>query len=153
CADVKIVVEYEGTPSGWTVNLGDSSSNDGFGGGSGAVTENVAELQILDQTMTVFSSAISPGVVEQLWKQDVSLTDSAIKLVVKNQFLSWGGPHGTLQTPNLLALYAIPDISVNPAFEAGVSDGSKIFLGINRVISGPGNRTGTGARRVMITLK
>lgn len=147
CTCANFVVEYEGTPTGWTVNIGDSPTNNGFGGDSSNLTISAAETQVLDQTMSVYSTGLAPGVLDRLLTQDLALTDGAIKFVVKNQFLSLSQPHTVLQTPNSQLLYAIPDLLPTSP------DGSNIYAGFNRVVSGPGGRIGTGARRVSITLQ
>jgi hypothetical protein len=148
CTQANIVVEYEGKPTGWSLNLGDSPTNNGFGGDSGT-TPNAAELEILDDALNVYGAfrptTDPPGTVDRILRQEVQLKDSAIKFVVRNQFLSISPAYTWLQTPAIQRLFAIPD--------AASTDGSNIYLGINRVISGPGNRVGTGARRVLITLQ
>jgi len=152
CRQANIVVEYEGQPSGWTAHTADSPTSDGFGG-DGGTTINNAEVQIVDETMAVYSADTLAG-APQLLRQDLSLTDSAIKFVVRNQFLSWGQAYGFLQSPDNIIqnpapphglLFAIPDTAS--------MDGSRIYLGLNRVVLGPGTRIGSGARRAIITLQ
>ena len=142
CTKANIVVEYEGLPSGWTVNLGDSPTNDGYGGDAGSTPAGKnAELWIQNQSLYVTTAGTSPAALDNpLARQDVSLTDSAIKFVVKDQFVSWGGPYSFLQTPNTKRLFATP------------ANGSRIYLGLNQVISNL-SRTGSGAARAFITLQ
>jgi hypothetical protein len=148
CRCANIAVEYQGTPSGWTVNIGDSPTNNGFGGDSG-IPDAEAEAQVLDQALSVYnfhnpSIPDPPGMVDRMFHQELALTNGAAKFVVCDQFLSYGQPHGVLQTPVIRRLFALPDPAVG---------NSLIFAGFNRVVSGPGTRVGQGARRVTISLQ
>lgn len=146
CAQANVVVEYEGLPQLWTVNLGDSPTNDGYAGDAGT-TPNNAEMWIVDERMSVVNGSNNPAAIDNpLLRLDLSLTDSAMKFVVKNQFLSWGQPYGLIQMPATKHLYAVPDTLV-PA------QASLIYLGLNEVITGRPDRQGCGARRVLITLQ
>ncbi|HEY2736968.1 MAG TPA: hypothetical protein VGK45_01115, partial [Thermoanaerobaculia bacterium] len=73
----------------------------------------------------------------------LALTDSAMKFVVKDQFVSWGNPYTYVQAPASKNLFSFTD----PA------DPRTVYLGINRVVLATGGRTGYGARRVLITFK
>lgn len=137
CKRVNVVVEYEGTPQGWTIHLGDSPNNDGYGGSHGE-TANNAEFHVTGQTLTVWSAAANPAQLTQLYQTTLSLQDGALKFVVGNQYLTWGQPFTQVQSNKL---FAIPD-----AF-----DGQWIYLGINRTVRPRQGGTGTGARRVMIS--
>ncbi len=144
CTQANIVVEYEGLPSAWSFNIGDSSTNDGFAGDAGT-TEHDAELWILNENLSLANGGSiinNPQVF-----QNLSLTDSVMKFVVKNQFVSWGQPYGFAQAPATQDLFAIPDTSVPAA------DQRAIYLGLNRVIVNRADRTGCGARRVLITFQ
>jgi hypothetical protein len=147
CTQANVVVEFEGTPKLWTVNLGDSPTNDGFAGDAGS-TEREAELWILDEDLGLAPAnlLVPLGIDNPLVGQHLSLTDSALKFVVKNQFVSWGAPYGFVQEPATKNLFSIPDPSVP------VADRRAIYLGLNRVIGHTG-RTGCGARRVLITFQ
>ena len=148
CTQANIVVEYEGTPKLWSTNLGDSPTNDGFAGDAGT-TDHEAEIWVLGEDLSLApADAIHPFTIDNpLVTQHLALTDSSLKFVVKNQFVSWGQPYGLVQTPATKNLFAIPDTSVPAA------DQRAIYLGLNRVITGLAGRTGCGARRVMITFQ
>jgi hypothetical protein len=145
CTQANIVVEYEGTPKGWSVNLGDSPTNDGFAGDAGT-TDHDAELWILDEDLSLASASSGP-IDSPLAMQHFALNDGSLKFVVKNQFVSWGNPYGLVQEQATKNLFTIPDITVPAA------DQRAIYLGLNRVITGRSDRTGCGARRVMITFQ
>lgn len=142
CTQVNVLVEYEGEPSGWTLNLGDSATNNGFGGDAGT-TRNNAELQVLEQQMSVYNASDDPDTVDRLVHQHLALDDGAIRLTVADQTVGWGQPRGILQTPGLGRLFAIPD---------EVGDERSIYLGINRVINDT-NRRGCGVRRVLVSFE
>jgi hypothetical protein len=144
CTQANVVVEYEGLPAGWTVNLGDSPTDNGFAGDSGT-TEHDAELWVLNEILAVADGGAAPD--NPLVRADLALTDGALKLVVKDQFVSWGNPYGYVQMPATKNLFAIPDTSVPAA------DQRAVYLGLNRVIFGPADRTGCGARRALVTFK
>jgi hypothetical protein len=149
---LNVIVECNDKVKDWSFHIADKFSCNGFGGDSdGFGTGNSAELQILNQSMTVWSRGLVPagGVVDQLTTRDLLLKNSAMKFVVKNQYVSWGQPYEILQTPNSKTLFAIPDIG-NPG-----SDKYKIYVGLNRVVANAGstNRTGTGVIRAIITLE
>jgi hypothetical protein len=144
CKCASIVAEYEGLPFGWTLNIGDSPTNNGYGGDSGN-PDSEAEMQIVNQDMSVYSSALGPGIVDNLMTQHFGLNNAALKFVVCNQYLSFGNPNGVLQTPNSKLLYALPD--------AGAGNNSLLYVGLNRVVAGPGARVGKGLRRATISFQ
>jgi hypothetical protein len=150
CTQANIVVEYEGAPKQWSTNLGDSPTNDGFAGDAGT-TNHSAELWVNNEDLSLASAnMLAPfglTIDNPLVTQHLALTDSSLKFVVKNQYVSWGQPFGLVQTPATKNLFAIPDTSVPAA------DQRAIYLGLNRVITGLAGRTGCGARRVMITFQ
>ena len=147
CTQANIVVEYEGLPSAWSFNLGASPTNAGFAGDAGTTAHN-AELWILDESMSLANGGGSPAVINNPQVlQQLSLFDSAMKFVVKNNFVSWGQPYGFAFAPASQDLFAIPDTTVAAA------DQRAIYLGLNRVITNRLDRTGCGARRALITFQ
>jgi len=141
CSRAHIWLEYEGMPTGWTVNIGDTLTNNGFGGDQGE-PDSEAELQVLDETLSVYSVATSPGVVDLLAQEDMGLTDGALQICVGDQFVSWGQPFTALETPSSELLFKLPD----PAS----AEPNTVYLGVNRVVAGT-NRRGCGVRRVLIS--
>lgn len=146
CSGVTVWVEYAGTPEGWTVNIGDSDTNNGFGGDGGSLPSGQnAEVQILNQVLSAYSAADDPTGVDTIASHQLALRDGAVKFVVKDQFVSWGQPYSALSTPQLDQLFFLP------------TDGTgnrTIYVGLNRVISpvnGPsGFRNGCGARHAIL---
>lgn len=136
-----IVVEYEGIPEGYTLNVGDSPTNDGWSGdyGSGAC----AELQVAAQTMIVWGKPYGSGPQCHVFaNQTYVLQDGALKVVVRDKFVSVGQPYVPMQSPEL---YQLPDLSSK--------DGSAIYVAFNSVIRERKDRFGKGLRRAMITLQ
>jgi hypothetical protein len=143
CSAVHVWVEYHGDPQGWTVNIGDSATNDGFGGDAGTLPAGQnAEVQVLDEILTVFNAADNPSDVDALATQHLALRDGALNFVVQDQYLSWGQQYTALQTPDLERLFFLPP---NPAAPANRT----IYVGLNRTIANPA-RNGCGARRALI---
>jgi hypothetical protein len=144
-------LDYEGTPVGWTLNVGDNSDNDGLGGGS-ALSSSVAEIQILEEIMSMFSIALGPGVVDQLVTQRLRLLDGAFKICVGDDLVTWGHPAGALNTTNSKLGFQIPDLAPATGFSGAGNGNREIFAGFNRVVNGTA-RNGVGLARVVITLE
>lgn len=148
CTGVSVLVEYGGLPDGFTVNIGDSPTNDGFAGDAGSVPAGQnAEVQILDEDLSVYSAASAPP-VDRLAMAHLGLTDGSVRFVVKNQYLSWGQPFSDLETPSLEKLFFIP----TPPVVAPAN--RTVYVGLNRVISPVGGarmgRNGCGARHALM---
>lgn len=142
---MRLTVEYEGPstrepklPTGWVTHIGDDPLNDGYGGGSGLVS--VAEAQILDQNLAVYSSALNPGEVDRVAYQELRLAKGAMQFDVANEYFSWGQPLNEIDATNGKKL-----------FQIGVNGGdSKIYVGLNRVVRDGSNRIGCGAKRALL---
>ncbi|HEX4499213.1 MAG TPA: hypothetical protein VIE43_26285 [Thermoanaerobaculia bacterium] len=146
CTGAIIDTDYEGTPYSWTLNIGDSPTNDGFAGDAGTTVHN-AELWILNEDFWLANAGGAPSLIDNpLIFNHVSLRDGALKFLVKDQFLSWGQPYQSIQSPTNHLLFAIPDPTVTPA------DQNSIYAGFNRVIYGaPWNgREGCGLRTAVV---
>ncbi len=136
---VSILVEYEGTPSLWHTHIGDDSTNDGYGGGSGL--KGVAELQIVDQNLAVYSIGLAPGKVDKLYGADLRLTEGSLHFSVADQMLTVGQPYTILTSPFQKQLYdfSAPD--------------KKIFAAFNRVIADGSPRKGCGAKNIHLSFE
>lgn len=143
CSGVAVWVEYQGDPEGWTVNIGDSITNDGFGGDAGSLPlgQN-AEVEVLDELVRVWSAADNPIDVDALLTQHLALRDGALKFVVQDQYLSWGQQYTALETPDLERLFFLPADPVAP-------ENRMIWVGLNRTVN-RAERNGCGARRALI---
>lgn len=145
-------LEYEGTPAGWTVNIGDDSTVDGFGGGGPGLSSSVAEIQMLEEVMTMFSGALGAGLVDQLAVERLRLLDGAFKICVSDALVTWGNPSGSVSTTNSRLGFQIPDNAPATAFSPAGNGNRDIFVGFNRVVNGTA-RNGVGLSRVIITLE
>ncbi|NJK73660.1 MAG: hypothetical protein HC942_05275 [Microcoleus sp. SU_5_6] len=146
---VKFIIEYDKTPSGWTVNLGDSQSNNGYGGDASTQSRD-AEMQIVNQNMTVFGNDYNTPAGGELTQGKVlnfARKNSRVELEVSNEKLAWDNKNGLKNTLKSPYLYALKNQS-----DATGALNSEIYAGFNRVISGPGNRIGSGASKVTILL-
>lgn len=140
-------VEYKKKAVGWTVNIGDSISNNGFAG-DGATQSNDAEIQILDNVLSVYGSDyVSPETRLLLqYSPIVEGKRANIKFTVKNQFLSWSytGQKGDLSSQYLYALDGQQDDEGQINYD--------IYAAFNRTISSSG-RNGSGVRKITVELK
>lgn len=141
-----VVLDYSQAPKGFTFNIGDSETNDGSGGNAGG-PESEAEVDILNNRMTVWSVGHGPGMLDRLPVQDLGLEASAFKVCVSNQTVTYGQPFGRSFTPWDRELFAIPD----------PFDGNRdIFIGLNRVIrtlgGPPAKPPGSGLRHAYISI-
>lgn len=139
-----ITVEYEGTPAGWTVDIGDSPTDNGYGGNNGT-SEKAAEVQVVDQLLSVFDDNTGVyGQVDNLLRQQESLTNGSLKFTITDQTLTVGQPSSVLATPVTKLLYTLPD----PADPNGPY---YIYAAFNAVIYPTSGRTGCGARSAVIS--
>lgn len=150
CSGVSVWVEYAGEPEGWTLNVGDSLTNDGFGGDASSLPAGQnAELQILDDTLTVYGAIPAPP-NDTLVTQTVALRDGGLRVNVEDQFVSWGGPYSELMTPDYGRLFFLPE---DPA----EGENRTVYVGLNRTISPIGGqnatRNGCGLRRALLTIR
>jgi hypothetical protein len=154
CTGVCFDLRYNKPPEGWTVNIGDSPNNNGYGGGGSGDSRAVAEVQILGDRMEVFSTAIEFGVVDRLLR-----VPRQTRICIGDNMVSWGDGPSLLETLNSTLLFQLPDNTASSCVnddggttEWSIGDGNRtIFVGLNRVVSGPGDRTGAGLACVGIT--
>ncbi len=135
-ARLSVLVEYEGRPSGWTTHIGDDALNDGYGGGT--QLKGVAEVQVLEQNLSIYSIGLAAGVVDRLAFSSMRLTEGSLHLNIADQSLTSGQPALTIDSKNLRQL-----------FDFGQPD-KTLFAAFNRVISNFSERKGCGARRVVL---
>jgi len=140
-----ITVAYEGAstreprlPVGWVTHIGDDAANDGFGGGSSLA--GVAEVQVLDQNLSAYTTGLSAGVVDRIAYQELRLAKGSVRFEVANQYLGWGQPANEITTNFGKKLFAIGPPGAD----------SRIFAGLNRVVGNNFSRTGCGARLAVI---
>ncbi len=134
-------VTYGAAPVGWTVNIGDSPTDNGFGGDA-ATFSNDAEMQILGSTLSVYGNDATPTAVRNMLNlTNVVALGSVITLDVKNTYLGFGT--GELRSDRLYALAGQPDTEGPVNYD--------IFAAFNRTV-GDFSRNGTGVTQVVVTL-
>ncbi|MCP4709235.1 MAG: PKD domain-containing protein, partial [Planctomycetes bacterium] len=139
-------VTYNGSSTGWTVNIGDSPSNNGYGGDSGD-TWNGAEMQIVNSKMSIYSLALGSGDSPLLLDVDNIVTQGdTVSFEVSNHHFAWTSPNATdeLNSPRLYILDGTPDAGFNTV-------DYDIYAAFNRVI-GSTRRSGSGASSVRVKL-
>ena len=126
-----VEVQFQGPSRDWSFNLGDSSSNNGYGGDGGS-TSHDAEMQIVNGQLDVFAS-------DQLVDGDKHLLKGwpvrgeSFKFQISDGRLS--GDNGlSLQNTALFALKGQEDREGPVNYD--------LYVGINRVIAG--GRVGSG---------
>ncbi|MGE0494542.1 MAG: hypothetical protein AB7S38_35360 [Vulcanimicrobiota bacterium] len=139
-------VEYgQGELQAWTVNIGDSVSNNGYGG-DGATQSRDCELQVAGDTLAIYGSDAMGG-QERLLKKVVGFAHSGqtVDFVVANEYLSWTNSRGTdsMNSPYLFALAGQSDQEGEP--------NHTIYAAFNRTISDD-SRSGSGATAVTVEL-
>lgn len=156
CTEAHITVVYEGIPTGHSLNIGDSRSNDGHGGDY-ASQSNDAELWMVhapyagERTLNItYNDNVN---AERICSLDLPLESASIQFVVKDGFISWSPPYGHARSIFLDALYALDG---QPDREGPVN--YDIFVAVNRVIDGfPGScrrdRLGSGVETMIVEMK
>ncbi len=151
CTGVSVWVQYDAVPQGFTLDLGDSQTDDGFGGDGGSLPAGQnAELQVLNNNLTIYSASSIAADVVPLATQTLALQNGALNVVAKDQFVSWGEPYSAISTPVTQQLFFLPANPTSP-------DNRTLYVGLNRVID-PTNgtdtiRNGCGARRAMLVIQ
>ncbi len=142
-------VKYDGTPTNWTVNIGDSATNNGFAG-DGGTQSNDAEVQILGDTLAAYSNdTIGPPQVNRILvnRPGFASSDSTVNFEVSDDFLGWDNNSDTSGNLNSRFLYAL---NGQPDTEGPVN--YDIFAAFNRVIAN-NSRIGSGVGKVTIRLR
>ena len=140
-------VQYDNVPTGWTVNIGDSITNDGWNGDAGTQA-NDAELQINGSQFDLYGNDYSPSPGARWLKSVPYLAQKGetIRFIVRNGYAEWddkNGAKGQISSPYLYALNGQPDSEGPVNYD--------IFAAFNRVIANS-SRAGTGVAKVTITL-
>jgi hypothetical protein len=137
-----LTATYNQTPSAYTVNIGDSATNDG-GGGDGGTQSNDAEMMIQGQVMSVFGrdgTATAP----LLTVPNAALGNgSTASFEVGDKKLCWNfGAYTCATSDRLYALNGEPDTEGLVNYD--------IYASFNRVI-GRTDRNGTGVSSVTVS--
>ena len=147
---VRFDVTYRETPDGWTVNIGDSQSNNGYGG-DGGDQSNDAEMQMINGELAVYGNDYTParktidGHRQLAYFDDVVRSGETVSFEIANEQLIVDSAAGyeEVNSPYLYALARQPDREGPTNYD--------IFAAFNRTISERG-RTGSGVSEVVITV-
>ena len=138
-------VTYNAEPSGWTVNIGDSATDDG-GGGDAATQSNDAELQVFGRQFTLLGNDDSVPSKTLQFIDGFPANGKTVSFTVSNDRVDWitaAGAAGTVTSPFLFALDGQVDREGPVNYD--------IYAAFNRVI-GDAGRSGSGVSQVVITL-
>jgi hypothetical protein len=134
-------------PTGWTVHVGDSPSNDGGGGDAGQFS-NDAEAQLLGLELAVISNQMHPsGPATDLYRNPAYVGATGctdFRWTVRDQF--FGSDRGAISVTSPYALRIDP-----PSDSEGPPD-ALWYVGLNRTY-GSAARTGTGATSAAFCLR
>lgn len=149
-----IEILYGGVSTGWTLNIGDSPSNNGYSGDGGDQSHD-GEAQILDGNLAVFGDdhmaadtttgkilAEAKGLVGPLGEER---PERIVTFEISNNRLGWKndqGVQGQVSSPYIFSLKGQEDSEGPPNYD--------LFVGFNQVVSG--GREGSGAQRIRIKL-
>jgi hypothetical protein len=144
---VRILVHYrpDEEPGEWSLNIGDSRSNNGYSGDGGHQTHD-SEIQIKGTTMSIWGSDV---MVEKKGRdlervKNFVRPGQTVEFEISDQMVKWKSPQdqGELQSHFLFAL-------AGQAEQEGTVN-RDIFIGINQVVNG--GRTGWGVASVEVEM-
>ncbi len=91
-------VTYDAEPTGWTVDICDSKSCNGYGGDAGH-TSNAAEIEILNTSFNAYRNTLhghpdSTGEPLNLFSKSVSInTETIVSLEISDERVGWNFPN------------------------------------------------------------
>lgn len=143
----RIELLYGEKIEGHTLNIGDSISNNGFGG-DGADQTHDSEAQIVGNDMTIFGDDMVPEGEKKVLGKCEGLAGPGVLVTfdIENNSLAWRndrGADGLIQSPYLFCLDGQEDKEGPVNYD--------IYVGLNQVVAGS-YRSGTGVKRVRIKL-
>lgn len=144
-------IEFSGPSREWSLNLGDSDTNNGWGGDSGTAMHD-AELQVYNGSLDVYGSDLldhDPDYGNKVrfmkrW-ENVAQVGGVLRIEVADGEVTYIDSEGRRDTLRHRGLFALagqedPDAGVN----------YDLYLGVNRVVNG--GRSGSGVSRVKVSL-
>ena len=169
CGCVVFRIEFEGEPTGEAANIGDSPTNDGFGGDADSTIFDAEIMVRYEGVIAVYNADLHGTPVGSelaLALQHLPFKDATVELEVCDQSVSFNVDRGPGTKPiegvlnaggsgDLLAIRRPTGGTVNEAKEIGAD--SLIYAAFNRVVHRRSGRPaqerfGTGTRRVEISL-
>eukprot|EP00057_Strongylocentrotus_purpuratus_P009497 XP_011663971.1 PREDICTED: signal peptide, CUB and EGF-like domain-containing protein 1 isoform X8 [Strongylocentrotus purpuratus] len=148
----RFFLDYYEPPRNWTLDISDSPGGDGMGG-DGDLTSNMAELQIRDKQMRVYSNGLSGYTSETLngglllkIVDDVVEAGTKLKLEIADEKVRWNNRENSKGVMESRYLFMLNGQTP----EYGEMD-HDIYVGLNRVPSST-SRTGSGLCRATIIM-
>jgi hypothetical protein len=162
CGCARFKVFYGEKVAAWSVNLGNSPTNNGHGGDLGT-TAHASEVQVFDQRLSVYTAAQSARrQVDKLLDVDLPpLAGRGVQFEICDQVVSVEllpsakdprPPKWRLETQNARLLFAL-----GPEVPGTADSGGSIYAAFNRVVhvtsGAPSHqRVGNGVKRVEVEL-
>ncbi|MCE7870915.1 hypothetical protein DYH09_11115 [bacterium CPR1] len=135
----RFTLTYGARPEGWTLNVADSSSCNGYGG-DGATQSNDAEVQIVGRDLSVWGNDLMIGQPSHKLYDLRDFASDTVVVEVSDGKVTAGKT--TWQHPALFALSGQPDKEGPVNYD--------LYAGFNQVVSG--GRTGSGLTSVLVEL-
>uniref|UniRef100_A0A2C9LWR9 Uncharacterized protein n=1 Tax=Biomphalaria glabrata TaxID=6526 RepID=A0A2C9LWR9_BIOGL len=123
------------SPNGWVFNLGDSSTNNGFGGDS-STQSNDAELQLVNTALSGFLSDNGGGA--SAFSTSLPTAYSRLTLVIGNEHTVFI-PNGDVSLANYYT--NVNWFALNSQLDQSGPVNNDLFLGLNQVIQATTGRT------------
>lgn len=143
--------------TGWTVNIGDSPTNDGWGGDTES-TSHDAEAQALNGALAVYRSDIGSGNYLACQFAGPPSTAGCITQdwIINNDSLKFdsntGDPSNALKVCTGAALFDFPGYDEADAEDPTCTYADKLYVGLNGVVDGDPSRVGTGVQQACFFL-
>ena len=147
-------------PTGWSMHLGDSPTNDG-GGGDAITTRHDSEAQMNGTSYTTFFSDIGgTGQHSNLLNAIPSSGSFTVQWTVIQDSVSFDDDGNTADSPRISStgslasgtmLFDFPPYNEADSEDSSGADADKLYLGLNRTINNA-SRTGTGVTQACIFL-
>ncbi|HAE38031.1 MAG TPA: hypothetical protein DCG57_05250 [Candidatus Riflebacteria bacterium] len=139
-------LQYGDEIEGFTLNIGDSVSNNGYGG-DGADQTRDSEVQIVGADLAVYGDDTAPTGDSKVLGSSPGLAvpGAVVVLEVSNNRVSWHndkGVDGAVKSEHVFSLAGQEDTEGQPNYD--------IYAGFNRVVAS--GRVGKGLKRVKIKL-
>ncbi|HEY0738470.1 MAG TPA: hypothetical protein VGD69_26360 [Herpetosiphonaceae bacterium] len=139
-------IYYGSTPVGWSVNIGDSITNDG-GGGDAATQSNDSETQIVNSTLTLHGNQAISG--SSLYTTSgAASAGNTTRLEVFNQQLNVYVPGN----PGGVGIGSIYTYALAGQYDSEGSVNYDIYAAFNRTVAYRADRLGSGVTSVGVTL-
>ena len=147
-----VTAQFDSPSKEWSLNLGDSISNNGWGG-DGSTNHHDAEVQILDGRFEIYASdAVGSQPPFDGGKRflkswpEVATGPGTVQFEVADGEVALYDKDGRVETFQHNALFALKG---QPDSEGGVN--YDLYLGVNRVVSQ--GRTGTGISKLELAFR